>query len=180
MTLIQQHLTILYAGGPCAIAVSSGYDMLRKSVCSSSRTKIGFWAVVCPVKRCIISPLDLFCSPRLICYLINRPRGTRRTFIWKQCTRKFWHIYSHIYSFTFHGLSRPMHKWVLFHTSLVGVREKQIPDTFYVRGGIRRVGGGLLCFQRGAEHRNCDISVVSRMLSSVICVSLRVGSVQLR
>ena len=51
--------------------------------------------------------------------------------------------------------------------------------------GLLRAGafvgwvGGLFCFHRGAEHRNCDISVVSRMLSSVICVSLRVGSVQL-
>ena len=52
--------------------------------------------------------------------------------------------------------------------------------------GILRAGafvgwvGGLLWFHRGAEHRTSDISVVSRMLSSVICVSLRVGSVQLR
>ena len=58
--------------------------------------------------------------------------------------------------------------------------KKQIPEAFYVRGAFVGWVGGLFCFHRGAEHRNCDISVVSRMLSSVICVSLRVGSVQLR
>ena len=89
-------------------------------------------------------------------------------------------IYIYIYSFTFHGISRPMHKWVPFHTCLVGIREKTDPEAFYVRGAFVGWVGGLFCFHRGAEHRNCDISVVSRMLSSVICVSLRVGSVQLR
>ena len=49
-----------------------------------------------------------------------------------------------------------------------------------MRGAFVGWVGGLFCFHRGAEHRNCDISVVFRMLSSVICVSLRVGSVQLR
>ena len=57
---------------------------------------------------------------------------------------------------------------------------KTDPETFCVRGAFFGWVGGLFCFQRGAEHRNCDISVVSRMLSSVICVSLRVGYVQLR
>ena len=129
---------------PCNSNIERIWYALKSCMFFVTEQKKIFWAVVCPVKRCILSQLDIFCSPRLIWYLTNRPRGTRRTFIWKQCTRKFWHIYSHIYSFTFHGLSRPMHKWVLFHTSLVGVREKQIPDTFYVRGAS--VGWVGVCF----------------------------------